>query len=189
MQYIRWTRGILALGALALGLLAARSLPAHARVLPINDASCSNKYYYQLVARAAAPQPLSVGSADAVAGYLDASLWSKVYVNAHDLLVACHQYHVVVRLCAAPGVTLPQGSISAYIEDEQTGVVGYGWHVNQFATLPGGQCAAVTSLDSLPAETAATATVRGLGAYTGASSIIFTLSYTPTQAHALAQPH
>jgi hypothetical protein len=191
----RWARGILALGALALGLLTARSLPAQALALPFNDASCSNAYHYQLVAHGAAPQAIhlwadsaATKSGSPAAGYLYATLWSKFYLNTHAQVVACHQYHVAVRLCAASGVTLPLGIMSAYIEDVHTGVVGYGWNSIEFTALQGGHCITVTSLDSLYTDVAATDAVRGLGYYTAASPIVFTQSYSPIAAHPLLHP-
>lgn len=180
----RWMRAMLVLGAFALGLLTARSVPAQALALPINNASCSNAYHYQIVAHQTAPQVLHMGAEGRAAGVLYASLWLKYYVNSHAQVVACHQYHVAVRLCAAPGVTLPLGIMSAYIEDEHTGVVGYGWNSIEFTSLAGGHCIGVTSLDSLFTDVGPNDTVRGLGNYTGAAPVVFTQSYTPTGSHA-----
>lgn len=168
MQIRHWARRLWLGGVTCALLLGAFSLgntnrPALAATAP-TIASCSNHYFYVMVA-SATPTAVSFDGTLTV-GYVEASLWQKEYIDTKLQVVDCHQYHVFTRACAALGLTLPAFPLAAYVANDATGVVGIGKHVATEDALTDGACdQGVTSYDSLPTDTPRNAVVRGIGNY------------------------
>ncbi len=168
-----------ALGLALAGMLVAGARPAQAAAVA---ASCSNHYFYAPVAQATAPATIRMLDGQ-VHGYLFAALWVKEYIDTKGRTVSCVQYHATAHVCAARGMTLDGGDISAYLSDNSTGIVGDGWNTMTIDALRDGACSAdVTGVDSLAGDFAARAAVSGVGNYAN-TAFVLTAPYLPKGLH------
>ena len=163
---------IAALGLALAGVLAISASPAQAATVVAG--SCSSHYRYVMVGQSSTAAPILMPDGKAH-GYISAALWVKEYTDKKGNTVSCVQYHSSAHVCAAPGMTLDAGDVSAYLIDNSTGIVGNGWNTTSFDALKNGACSHdVTSIDSLAGDVDAHAPVSGIGNYASMAYVVTT---------------